>query len=186
MRVQGMPVHEQMSICPQLLSLPMPGPREAYYHDCAEYRPIPGGGPVDNPASHRSEVIHASNHQVNCDHDEHIPPGEERAPPNAGWRACCVPTNLSRALLLCMLPLRRFCYIAWCPKGNQLYHLSWCTLPLIGSGNNMQGAIKQLSWACYTGCHTVNWVLNWENLAKERLVHCLSQVTDHPVVTRAV
>ena len=94
-------MHEHASTRPQPLSLPTPGPCKAYHCDCAEYRPIPGGGPADNPASHWGKVVHAGNHQVNDNHDEHVPSGEQRAPPSMGWHAHCTPTNLARALLLC-------------------------------------------------------------------------------------
>ena len=36
----------------------------AYHGDCAEYSPIPGGGPADDPASLWGEVIYAGDHQV--------------------------------------------------------------------------------------------------------------------------
>ena len=99
MQAQGVPVHERVSACPQPLSLPTPGPCKAYHRDCTEYRPIPGGGPVDNPASHRGEVVYAGDHQVNHDHDERVPPGEECALPGACQRPLGAPTNLSRALV---------------------------------------------------------------------------------------
>ena len=83
-RVQGVPVHERASARPQPLSLPTPGPREAYHGDCAEYRPIPGGGPADKPASHWGEVIYAGDRQVNHDQEERMPPVEECAPPDVG------------------------------------------------------------------------------------------------------
>ena len=67
MHTQGVPVHKCASARPQLLSLPMPGPHKAYHHDCTEYRPIPGGGPADNPANHQVEVVYAGDYQVNRD-----------------------------------------------------------------------------------------------------------------------
>ena len=93
-------MHERASARPQPLNLPMPGPREAYHRDCTEYRPIPGGGPVDNPANLWGEAVYAGDHQVNCDHDKCVSPREEHAPPSAGRHACCAPTNLARTLLL--------------------------------------------------------------------------------------
>ena len=87
MWVQGIPVYERASAHPQPLSLPMPGPCEAYHGDCAEYRPIPGGGPVDNPASHWGKVVYAGDRQVDHDQEEHVPPIEERAPPGTGQHA---------------------------------------------------------------------------------------------------
>ena len=116
MWVQGMPVHGRMSACPQPLSLLMPGPRNAYHRDCAEYRPIPGGGPVVNPASHRGKVVHAGDHQVNHYYDERVPPGEERTPPSAGQRVCCTPPNLARTLLLCRFTLRRALHVHGTPR----------------------------------------------------------------------
>ena len=156
MQAQGMPVHECASPYPQPLSLPMPGPRKAYQRDCAEYRPIPGGGPADNPANHRVEVVYAGDYQANCNQDECVPPLEECTPPGVGWRACCVPTNLACALLLCTLWLCSALYAVRCPKGHRLQHWSRCALLLIGRGDGMHGAIKQLSRACYTGCHNVD------------------------------
>ena len=120
--MQGMPVHKHASACPQPLSLPTPGPRKAYHGDCTEYRPIPGGGPADNPADHQGEVFHTGDHQVNRNDDERIPAGEEHTPPSVGWHVHCVPTNLAHALLLCALPLCRLCHTMRHPKGNQLYH----------------------------------------------------------------
>ena len=119
---QGKPVHKHASAHPQRLSLPTPGPRKAYHCDCAEYRPIPGGGPADNPASHRGGVVYTGDHQVDHDQEEHVPPIEEHAPPSMGWRMCCTPTNLTRALLLCTLWLRGALHAVWCPKGHRLYH----------------------------------------------------------------
>ena len=107
-RVQCVPVHERVSTCPQPLSLPMPRPRKAYHRNCAEYRPIPGGRPGDNPASHRGEVVYAGDHQVNCKHDERVPPREERAPPGASRHARCaqptLPTPCSYACSGCPAP----------------------------------------------------------------------------------
>ena len=71
-----MPVHELMSARPQPLSLPTPGPRKAYYGDCAEYRPIPGGGPADDPASHRGGIVYAGACQLDHDQEEHVAPIE--------------------------------------------------------------------------------------------------------------
>ena len=122
MQVQGVPVHERTSACPQLLSLPMPGPRKAYHCDCADYRPVPGGGPLDNPACHQGEVIYTGDHQVNCDHDERVPPGEERAPPGMSQRMQCALTHLTCALLLCTLWLRSTLHAALHPKGHRLHH----------------------------------------------------------------
>ena len=69
---------------PQSLSLPMPGPRKAYHDHYFEYRPIPGGGPANNPTSHWGEVVYTGNRQVNHDQEERVPPVEEHAPPEAG------------------------------------------------------------------------------------------------------
>ena len=60
--MQGIPVQERASACPQPLSLPRPGPDKAYHHNCAEYRPIPGGGPADNPASQQGKVGQRAEH----------------------------------------------------------------------------------------------------------------------------
>ena len=87
MWVQGVPVHERTSAHPQLLSLPMPGPCKTYHGDCAEYRPFPGGGPVNNPASHWGEVVYTGDRQVDHDQEERVPPIEERVLPGAGQRA---------------------------------------------------------------------------------------------------
>ena len=122
MQAQGMPMHECTSARPEPLSLPMPGPCKAYHCDCTEHRPITGGGSADDPACHRGEVVYTGDHLVNRNHDERIPSGEENAPPSAGRRARCTLTNLAHALLLCVLPLRQFCHIVQCPKGNQLYY----------------------------------------------------------------
>ena len=126
--MQGVPVYERMSARPQPLNLPMPGPHEAYHGDCAEYRPIPGGGPADDPASHWGEVVYAGNHQVDHDQEECVPPIEELAPPGAGPHTCGALTDLAHALLLCMfhacgtLGLRSTLHAARYPKGHQLYY----------------------------------------------------------------
>ena len=78
-----MPVNERMYAHPKLLSLPTPGPCKAYHHDCTEYRPIPGGGPVDNPVSYWGKVVHIGDYQVNHGQEERVPPREGRAPPGA-------------------------------------------------------------------------------------------------------
>ena len=119
---QGVPVHEHAITRPQSLSLPTPGPREAYHHDCAKYRPIPGGGPADNPASHRGEVVYAGDCHVNHNHDERVPPREEHSPPHMGQRTRCTPTNLTHALLLCKLLSRRALHAMQRPKGHRLHY----------------------------------------------------------------
>ena len=117
-----MPVHEHASTRPQPLSLPTPGPREAYYDHYAEYRPIPGGGPADNPTSHWGEVICAGDCQVNHNQGERVPSVKELAPPDAAWRALGAPTDLACALLLCVRWLRDVPHAAQRPKGHQLHY----------------------------------------------------------------
>ena len=73
---QGMPVNKRASARPQPLSLPTPGPCKAYHDDCAEYRLIPGGGPVDNPASHWGKVVYNGDGQVDHDQEERVLPIE--------------------------------------------------------------------------------------------------------------
>ena len=121
-RAQGMPVHERANACPQPLSLPTPGPREAYHDHYAEYRPIPGRGPADNPTSHWGEVVHAGNRQVDHDQGEHVPPVEEFAPLAMGWHALGAPTNLAHALRLCVHWLYDALHAARRPKGYRLHH----------------------------------------------------------------
>ena len=84
---------------------------------------------MDNPASHRGEVIYAADHHVDCNHEERVPPIEERippieecTPPSTGRRALGTLTNLPRTLLLCVLLLRGTLYATRCPKGHQLHH----------------------------------------------------------------
>ena len=96
-----MPVHERMSACPQLLSLPTPDPCKACQGDRAEYRFMPCGGPADGPTSHRGELVYAGHCQVNHNQDERNPPVEERALPAAGQRTHDAPTELAHILLLC-------------------------------------------------------------------------------------
>ena len=117
-----MPVHERMSARPQPLSLPTPGPRKAYHDHYAKYRPIPGGGPADNPTSHWGKVVHAGNHQVNHDQGEHVPPVEELDPPAAGRCMLGAPTDLARALRLCICWLHDALCATRCPKGYRLHH----------------------------------------------------------------
>ena len=122
MQAQGMPVNERICARPQLLSLPMPGPRKACHDNCAEYRPISGRGPADNPASHWGEFVYASYCQVNHDHDERIPPGNEHAPPDMCQHVHSMPTVLARTLLLHGFLLRRALHAVWCREGNRLDH----------------------------------------------------------------
>ena len=77
---------------------------------------------MDKPANHRGKVIYAGDYQVNCNHDKHIPPIEEHAPPSVGWRAHFVLTNPACSLLLCVLMLRSTLHTVWCLKGDWLYH----------------------------------------------------------------
>ena len=122
MQAQGMPMHECTSARPEPLSLPMPGPCKAYHCDCTEHRPITGGGSADDPACHRGEVVYTGDHLVNRNHDERIPPSEERAPPGVGWRVLCALANLAHALLLCAIQLRSGLHATWYPKGHRLHH----------------------------------------------------------------
>ena len=77
---------------------------------------------MDNPTSHWGEVVHAGDRQVNHNQDERIPPVEELAPPDVGWHALGAPTDLSRALLLCVRWLRNALHAAQHPKGHQLHY----------------------------------------------------------------
>ena len=122
MRAHGMPVHERTSTHPQPLSLPTPGPREAYHDHYTEYRPIPGRGPADNPTSHWGEVVYAGEHQVNQNQEERVPPVKELAPLDAGRRALSTSTDLARALHLCMRWLRNTLHAKRHPKGYRLHH----------------------------------------------------------------
>ena len=115
-------VRECASTHPQPLRLPTPGPHKAYHGDCTEYRPIPGRGPADNPASHRGEVIYTGDCQINHNQEERIPPVEECAPPGACQRTRGVRTSIARTLLLCTLAIRSILYAAWCPKSHRLHH----------------------------------------------------------------
>ena len=100
----------------------MPGPLEAYHDHYAEYRPIQGGGPANNPTSHWGELVHAGHCQVNCDQGKHVPPVEELAPPATGRRALGALTNLARTLHLCMCWLRDALCAMRHPKGYRLHH----------------------------------------------------------------
>ena len=117
-----MPVHKRASTHPKLLSLPTPSPGKAYHDHYAEYRPIPGGGPADNPTSHWGKVVYAGDRQVNHNQEERVSPVEELAPPDAGRCSLGVPTDFARTLLLCMHWLRDALHAARCPKGYQLHY----------------------------------------------------------------
>ena len=110
--------HEPTSARPQPLSLPTSGPCKAYHGDCAEYRPIPGRVPADNPASHPGEVVYAGDRQVNHDQEECVPPIEGHAPPGMGRHAHGAPTDLTRTLLLCTLAMRGALHAARHPRAT--------------------------------------------------------------------
>ena len=56
---------------------------------------------MDDPTSHRGELIYTGSRQVNHDQEERDPPVEERARPAVGWRAFGASTKLACVLLLC-------------------------------------------------------------------------------------
>ena len=121
--MQGLPVNERMHTCPQLLSLPMPGSGKAYHHNCAEYRLVPGGGPVDYPASQPSKVAHAGSDQVDHTQEERDPPVEEHGSPGAWRHPWGMPDDLVCALLLRLLWLFNAIAPVRHPKSNQLVHV---------------------------------------------------------------
>ena len=64
MQTQGLTVDKCLHACPQPQGLPTSGTGEFCHYDCTECRLVPGGGPVDHPASHWDEVTHTGAHQV--------------------------------------------------------------------------------------------------------------------------
>ena len=129
--MQGLTAGKRLCTRPQPLALPTPSPGEVCQHDCTECRLMPGGGPVDHPASHGDEVTHAGRHQLRPAQEERTLP-EQRSSPSA-----CQHTRCSTLADLASI-LRLLCHVLWatgtpCPAG---------CMPLpIGCSNIVQRAL---------------------------------------------